>query len=276
MQRKRGFTLIELLVVIAIIAILAAILFPVFAQARERARAITCVSNLKQIALATLMYTQDYDETFPSGWTPPSGMTMWRITVLPYIQQYGTPGANPYDSSKYGNRGILWCLDTPSGSPASYGPTSYGYNGYVMTTGWASNSDPSQDMIGRTQAYFIQPASLVMYADAAQVSSSSPDPYLDDGACSVTDSGPYKFNPLLWTEGWSDDWEFGLPGPVGSVFAGAGDWGVNCSGHQGRRPVPRHDGFINAAFVDGHVKAERAETLKVVQGSAQDIWTNHN
>jgi prepilin-type N-terminal cleavage/methylation domain-containing protein len=63
--KPSGFTLIELLVVIAIIAILAAILFPVFAQAREKARAISCMSNLKQSAIATLMYVQDYDETFP-------------------------------------------------------------------------------------------------------------------------------------------------------------------------------------------------------------------
>jgi prepilin-type N-terminal cleavage/methylation domain-containing protein/prepilin-type processing-associated H-X9-DG protein len=65
MRRQRAFTLIELLVVIAIIAILAAILFPVFAQAREKARAVSCLSNIKQIGLATVMYVQDYDETFP-------------------------------------------------------------------------------------------------------------------------------------------------------------------------------------------------------------------
>jgi len=63
--RKRGFTLIELLVVIAIIAVLAAILFPVFAQAREKARAIACLSNSKQIGLALYMYIQDYDEKYP-------------------------------------------------------------------------------------------------------------------------------------------------------------------------------------------------------------------
>src|SRR5689334_5202516 len=62
---KPGFTLIELLVVIAIIAILAAILFPVFARARENARRASCQSNLKQIGLGIMMYTQDYDETFP-------------------------------------------------------------------------------------------------------------------------------------------------------------------------------------------------------------------
>ena len=65
MQRKRAFTLIELLVVIAIIAILAAILFPVFAQAREKARQTSCLSNLKQTGLGTSMYVQDFDETFP-------------------------------------------------------------------------------------------------------------------------------------------------------------------------------------------------------------------
>src|SRR4030081_1263811 len=63
--KRRGFPLIELLVVIAIIAILAAILFPVFASAREKARQASCQSNLRQLGLATLMYTQDYDETYP-------------------------------------------------------------------------------------------------------------------------------------------------------------------------------------------------------------------
>jgi prepilin-type N-terminal cleavage/methylation domain-containing protein len=67
MKHSKGFTLIELLVVIAIIAILAAILFPVFAQAREKARQITCASNMKQLGLAIMQYTQDFDETMPNG-----------------------------------------------------------------------------------------------------------------------------------------------------------------------------------------------------------------
>src|SRR2546427_4281930 len=72
LRTRHGFTLIELLVVIAIIAILAAILFPVFAQARQKARQTVCISNVKQIGLAMMMYTQDYDETLTldawDGW----------------------------------------------------------------------------------------------------------------------------------------------------------------------------------------------------------------
>src|SRR5690606_31701305 len=77
-----GFTLIELLVVIAIIALLAAILFPVFARSRENARRASCMSNLKQISLGFLMYAEDYDGTLPP--TPPGGSIM--ASVIPYIK----------------------------------------------------------------------------------------------------------------------------------------------------------------------------------------------
>src|SRR5580658_7657312 len=83
---KKGFTLIELLVVIAIIAILAAILFPVFAKAREKARQTACLSNEKQLGLAEMQYTQDYDETFPS--TNDYG-TGWAKTIYPYVKSLG-------------------------------------------------------------------------------------------------------------------------------------------------------------------------------------------
>src|ERR1051326_5471134 len=74
---KRAFTLIELLVVIAIIAILAAILFPVFARAREKARQTACTSNVKQLGLAWMMYVQDYDETFPPNNSPAQANSEW-------------------------------------------------------------------------------------------------------------------------------------------------------------------------------------------------------
>ena len=86
---KRGFTLIELLVVIAIIAILAAILFPVFARAREKARQASCTSNQKQIALGILMYAQDYDEAFPGFYQIARGtdwpLLLWIDLVMPYV-----------------------------------------------------------------------------------------------------------------------------------------------------------------------------------------------
>lgn len=107
--KSSGFTLIELLVVIAIIAILAAILFPVFAQARESARTSSCLSNMKQLGLAWVMYSQDYDETFPLsrsvGYPDPEGddcrprrlgypdaryagptKVTWKTSTLPYIK----------------------------------------------------------------------------------------------------------------------------------------------------------------------------------------------
>lgn len=85
MKHRRAFTLIELLVVIAIIAVLAAILFPVLAQAREKARGITCVSNCRQVGTALTMYAQDYDENLPLN--NHSGATAsWLVSAQPYLK----------------------------------------------------------------------------------------------------------------------------------------------------------------------------------------------
>lgn len=92
MRRSHGFTLIELLVVIAIIAILAAILFPVFAQARESARKISCLSNAKQIGTAGLMYVQDYDETMMS----------------PAFRRVGNTGPTPYSNYFWSRNWMCW------------------------------------------------------------------------------------------------------------------------------------------------------------------------
>jgi prepilin-type N-terminal cleavage/methylation domain-containing protein/prepilin-type processing-associated H-X9-DG protein len=126
-MRRRGFTLIELLVVIAIIAILAAILFPVFAKAREKARQSSCLSNMKQLVLGGLQYAQDYDERTPApywpgvnvagrlwGGTPSNGYFCAMELIYPYVK----------------NTQVYLC---PSSSitNCSYGPNIYGFYGGI-------------------------------------------------------------------------------------------------------------------------------------------------
>ena len=121
---KRGFTLIELLVVIAIIAILAAILFPVFARAREKARQSSCLNNVKQLTLAFMMYAQDYDEYIRSAYIPmpDSHYWPWMFGVEPYVKNdhvYACPSES-------------WAVTWGHKSPAarlSYG-MNYSYLGY--------------------------------------------------------------------------------------------------------------------------------------------------
>jgi prepilin-type N-terminal cleavage/methylation domain-containing protein/prepilin-type processing-associated H-X9-DG protein len=165
-MRKHGFTLIELLVVIAIIAILAAILFPVFARAREKARQASCESNVKQLMLGYMMYASDCDQTFPTDWVTAAGGTpwtnhySWRAMIYPYVkntQLYSCPSdpADVYTGALagqcindegwllggYGDNtvhwdgapptppGVLWCNETQIDSPAELiiiGDSSYG------------------------------------------------------------------------------------------------------------------------------------------------------
>ncbi|MFM7320406.1 MAG: DUF1559 domain-containing protein [Armatimonadota bacterium] len=155
-SRNQGFTLIELLVVIAIIAILAAILFPVFAQAREKARAASCLSNIKQLTLGMAMYAQDYDETFPewrwdqnfsTSWgdkgspSPNNATTIWYYAIYPYVKNgkvYACPSATTrvrfrengwfiYDSTGTQPLGRLPILDNEYLSYGANEPLTYSY-----------------------------------------------------------------------------------------------------------------------------------------------------
>ncbi len=149
-MNRRGFTLIELLVVIAIIAILAAILFPVFARAREKARQTSCLSNLKQIGLGFMMYVQDYDERFMPEYNffdgmvwYNSGKATWQITTYGNYQ----PVIYPYVK----NDQVFMCPSSTRTDPAEQ----FNYD-YAMNT-WLHN---------RKLADIPYPAHLLMCGDS--------------------------------------------------------------------------------------------------------------
>lgn len=156
-SNERGFTLIELLVVIAIIAILAAILFPVFARAREAARKTACINNLKQLGTGIMMYAQDYDETMPSANFATMGATpIW----AGYNWSYVFVLLEPYTK----NTGIYGC---PSANKQLVGPApqinvSYGYNEYIYDQ---SRGFSSLAALGNNN-YGV--ASLAILADSRQ------------------------------------------------------------------------------------------------------------
>jgi prepilin-type N-terminal cleavage/methylation domain-containing protein/prepilin-type processing-associated H-X9-DG protein len=153
MRQSRGFTLIELLVVIAIIAILAAILFPVFARAREKARQTSCLSNTKQIMLGFLMYIQDYDERLmnhtPGGIAPSGYRYSWVVALGPYVK----------------NDQIFVC---PSSSNQNVPGTWDQTGGYKLNnTGYTIPDSPASGMFHCTPtlAQFPQPAETIVFGD---------------------------------------------------------------------------------------------------------------
>lgn len=156
-MRRRGFTLIELLVVIAIIAILAAILFPVFAKAREKARQSSCLSNTKQLGLALMQYSQDYDEMLPIYNIDQT--RMWADLVGPYIKNTQIllcpSGAytNCNNASRPNCARSLMCNITG-------GKSSYFYNN-LYATGWATYYGMSMRAIGS----ITKPAETVIIGD---------------------------------------------------------------------------------------------------------------
>jgi prepilin-type N-terminal cleavage/methylation domain-containing protein/prepilin-type processing-associated H-X9-DG protein len=170
---RRGFTLIELLVVIAIIAILAAILFPVFAQAREKARQAACLTNCKQLGLALMMYAGDYDDTLPPAKIGASAPFRHQCAVngegYPLWPAFWQDVVQPYTK----NRAILRCPSRPergyqphrADQPVDGNPDSLRF-GYIGNH-WAFVNNTSASVVkgwnahGRTLASISDPASLI-------------------------------------------------------------------------------------------------------------------
>jgi prepilin-type N-terminal cleavage/methylation domain-containing protein len=152
-QRKTGFTLIELLVVIAIIAILASILFPVFARARESARRTSCLSNLKQLGLGVQMYTQDYDERVPPAYQyngpTANELYSWMALIMPYVKSAQVCVCPSW--SNEGAYGEANADRTPPIPRASY-----------------TSPFPVTGSIGRPLAQYVAPAETIFGLDRKQ------------------------------------------------------------------------------------------------------------
>lgn len=259
---RNAFTLIELLVVIAIIAILAAILFPVFAQAREKARQASCLSNTKQMATAVLMYSQDSDELFPMGLYPAASggfvNTGWPILLQPYVKSLGVFFC-PSDSvggrvspdagtAAWGGRGISYAANGYYGPWATGGFPVRGLFATGNFPGWLANTSPSQAAVNR-------PSESIMITEK---------------------HGDTVYNGYMKTKDNNKGYYAGNMSGFSPVCIIAGD---NYGGNWGPTKIPngtraktaawpdgpdgsvtaKHSGMANFTFADGHSKAMRPE-----------------
>jgi prepilin-type N-terminal cleavage/methylation domain-containing protein/prepilin-type processing-associated H-X9-DG protein len=279
---RKAFTLIELLVVIAIIAILAAILFPVFAQAREKARQITCASNMKQLALSVIMYSQDNDESYPYGnacWTA-GCEDNWDAVVAPYIKSTGLfacpddPGAGTLDSS------CPWQGEQVSYAANGLQEASTG-DGTKVCAGVMCNSAP-------VFCYIVNKVCRV--ANPPQVDSAigKPDATIMIAETYNSDLQASGYNP----SGWGTTGNFSEA--VGNVISGDPGGGYaelpipnTCGGTSGTPCTAAFPNTINGAvsvhhvsntlanfaFVDGHVKAMTAPTTNPDTYAGGNWWT---
>jgi prepilin-type N-terminal cleavage/methylation domain-containing protein/prepilin-type processing-associated H-X9-DG protein len=178
---KRGFTLIELLVVIAIIAILAAILFPVFAKVREKARQSSCASNEKQIGLAIIQYVQDNDERWPAVMRQDAaGWTFWQVAVQPYVKSAGIfrcPSVS--DPGRVLNNGVSNFFTSYAGNDNGISCAAPPWSAAVVNNGtglFGSISSP-----GVADADIATPSTTISVLE--QQGGTSSDIIVFDGAC---------------------------------------------------------------------------------------------
>lgn len=229
-KRVSGFTLIELLVVIAIIAILAAILFPVFGRARENARRSSCQSNLKQIGLGIMQYTQDYDEKFPKAWYNSTGGgfhgdSKWMDVVQPYIKSTQ-----------------LFVCPSASGDEYTYeirkNTTPYRWGSYTINSAyWDANSNPSNKR---------GPANDGMSIANVEATATTGLVFDGNAGFQIAWNNPSS-NPTALTKRGSNN-----------CLAGGNNCGdtVDVGGI-----VERHLETTNVLYCDGHVKSSKLQSL---------------
>ena len=245
-RQPSGFTLIELLVVIAIIAILASILFPVFGRARENARRSSCQSNLKQIGLSIIQYTQDYDEMMPLH---SYGDKSFDMLLAPYVGQRETSSGNE------GPAGIWQC---PSDSTSRFFGPERVPRSYSVTGGWY----PAFTAAG-WGGYALQRAfpqtgdvafSTAMYEDASGTfmvaEHDAGHNYMHDINASWVMAPDGRNGDRGWWGGW----------PTQNGRA-SGDF----------RPTRHFDGY-NYLYIDGHVKFMRPTSVQAIGPAGAPEW----
>ncbi|MGV3617597.1 MAG: prepilin-type N-terminal cleavage/methylation domain-containing protein [Fimbriimonas sp.] len=239
---KQGFTLIELLVVIAIIAILAAILFPVFAQAKEAAKKTGCLTNLKNIGLGQQLYVGDYDDTYNmlqyyTGWTD---QVRWFDMLYPYIKN----GEKfQFNGRASGSGGIFQCPSFPSKQEAQYGLHQRVFPEMRWYTDPINFTPPSATRID-------QPAEKILIAEKGQNDGNSNwlqfmgDQWAWTGHVGVPPGTRYvEHYDLDQTLDRDCDFAYSTATPSWTTW-----------GQCGMLPRYRHNKVANVAFADGHAK----------------------
>ena len=236
-ETRAAFTLIELLVVIAIVALLAAILFPVFGRARENARRTSCLNNLKQVGLGLLAYTQDYDETMIADWFGPdtgptepqgtgTGRYKWMDAIYPYVKNeavFTCPSHTfkaPYGPYRYSGH-----IDAPGSNYGSY-LINHSYRGCAKASSICGSGGPWTPPVSHPIGSVDE---MVLQSDIAVPSTTV---WVMDG------NGDFYFGPST-----------GLLSPSTTPIRTL------------QNAVERHLDTINTLFVDGHVKAMSADKL---------------
>jgi prepilin-type N-terminal cleavage/methylation domain-containing protein/prepilin-type processing-associated H-X9-DG protein len=231
---KRGFTLIELLVVIAIIAILAAILFPVFAKVREKARQTSCLSNEKQLGLAFVQYIQDYDEKLPSGVVgAPTGFAAgvssgfgWAGVVYPYVK----------------STGLYKCPDDSTTNNGTAVPVSYAFNSNAAGTADAQFTSPASTV----ELFEVQGDQAVVATSWVSTNSAS-DGYTASQATPTTGDASYADNGIN-VSGTTTSWVTYATGNFVGRSLALANIGAFGNGNA------LHTGGANYLLADGHAK----------------------
>ncbi|BCM93764.1 hypothetical protein IAD21_05655 [Abditibacteriota bacterium] len=242
-QLSKAFTLIELLVVIATIAILAAILFPVFARARENARRASCQSNLKQIGLGLTQYSQDYDERMPRSWSgidkdaSGAGRYKWMDSIYPYVK----------------SEQIFNCpSDTANATRSDISKNAlYKYHNGSVSDGMGYN----YGSYGANNAYYdIGPDALPPFSSAASLSAiAAPSTTIWIGDTIPTDSTNAAYHAFEF------NWATRADQPTAPVTVGNSPALVGTSSSIGMGA--RHLETTNLLYCDGHVKSAKLTSL---------------